>query len=298
MRVRKFLDERMAEVGGKSENWFLKNAHNDRQDNSLDLWMVSRLISDVDYDDSEITKYLLGNIWKNSPGFLSVWLCMEKIIKAGKNYLFSEPLLKDLIRADLGKLRMSDIPRGCGCVQLPFALQDITGGNFNEFLFFVGSASDYYSDPTLEGEVMSMCWFDGGEIGFHCYRFDDSDELVSDFMRRENKKIVVAQPDLSMEINDVSDGYGQGTREFFSMLAYIGSGRPDMREEKNEITYRNGGKVVAKDRHLSEKEYIHVGYGYKKPPNYSKSMWYSQPYFRLFNGQSQYVRGSIKKRKD
>jgi len=216
-------------------------------------------------------------------------MIMKSVIKPlpevkPKFYVAQKDFLKDFYKISLKNLRFKDLKDICGYIHLPLPVTDNDGTAYKDIYFFLGSPKDFMNT----GEYKSFC--------SRNYEVDqDRILLVASFSDDgAQRSLSVPCPkdeNMTMEeaFKDVEDahtalsptavisgkdfhtpddpGFCGMSEKLVSLLVYLGSGQPDIREFRNTIRYGNRNKkrpVPASHPNLSSLPIQLVGFNWLK----------------------------------
>jgi len=234
-----------------------------------------------------------------------------------KRYVFCRDFFNELKDTKLDKIKPGDLVQGCGAVRFPFDVQDdIDGASFSEFVFSVMPVREFYNlqnepdmwakmkfnDKLTDDALMwNITWIDSnGAHNYSTQPFEGDAKSVQDFFIDSEFKLRGLNADTQKIYQE--DGYSLHIKAIFNCLAYLKSGDPDLRKDKNVIEYKSphSTKPLRKDKGLSTEEFELVGYTFKKNPLYTQEFYY-QPAYYARRGDAKvwtWCKGSLKRRKD
>lgn len=237
--------------------------------------------------------------------------CLRNYLNSEQNkFYFSSDFFDDLKQTNLDGIRFCDLIEGSGVIRLPYDILDDEGTGFNEFLFYLGPVKTYsqvgdlpeiweiyknkhdVTDSTLQ---LSISWL-GRDKSYNFVAFpvvDPETPVRNLFLNIPHYR--------GIQSSVVDDGYKSHIKPLINCLAYLKTGDPDLRTFKNTIKYQSSTSAtpVKKDKTLSLNNITLVGYGFKKNPQWTKTVYYQPPYYarRGTNKVWTWCRGSFKKRK-
>lgn len=227
-------------------------------------------------------------------------MVMKSVIKPlpgvnPKFYVAQKDFLKDFYRVSLKNLRFRDLKDICGYIHLPLPITDNDGTAYKDIYFFLGNNKDFMNT----GEYKS----------FHSLNYEvdmDRTLVVASFSddgaqrslsvpcpKDENMSLEVVFKDIAdmhtslsptavlscSKFNTPEDtGFCGMSEKLVSLLVYLGSGQPDIREFRNTVRYGNRNKkrpVAASHPNLSALPIQLVGYNWLKERevHYSTGEW-------------------------
>lgn len=261
---------------------------------------------------------LFGKLFFTDVGiFFANVLCCYDAYGDEKVHLFEDRFFEKFKKVCLDKLRFADMPEfASGFVQLPSYIKDDDGDELNSFWYYIGPFNKIpahhrvkggYPNATPDDSVIFFAWIDKNYN--RCYTFKtvpkDKEIRLSDAFKGKGYKkmeFLVDHPEEKTIVGQ--DFYVYHVPIMLNTVAYLHSGKPDIREFVNEVRLKSasGKEILRADKDLSQAKIMLIGYNWLKDKNYQDDSWSSAAHLGWrYCGEGRkelrlvWVKGSVKK---
>ena len=241
--------------------------------------------------DKDIVHRVVYDIAKDQLHKDSMLMIMPRVMdpENTKSYVFAKDFYNKFKDVNLKHLRFRDIfLNECGYIRLPEPMICDQGLHYQD-VFFITAGADRY--PYLDNSFARMKANNNNHPSYPC-NFDSmlGVTLMSECGGGVNKHQVPMPADLDLPLSIIKEQDFPMDQEIsprieavYKCLAYINSGKPDLREYKPKPKGKPGSskyKIYA--RRNSMDDAMLVGYNWKKEYNitFKKSVWEVQGHFR------------------
>lgn len=201
-----------------------------------------------------------------------------------KYYYMASNFWRKFQHVNIDSLRFRDLYRGgSGYIYFPESITDEEGTEYQHFYFVSGNINDYFgankhrfhAEHAMSSNILMVALLsDNGPNRIMGVQFPQNEDLKpKDFFAGAKEAIVQMEnpADLELGISTYETGYTPLTSKIFNVMAYIGTGEPDIRVFQNNLRYRtpHSKTPVRADSNLSVQPINIVGYSWLKEKNSS-----------------------------
>jgi len=206
-----------------------------------------------------------------------------------KNYIISPSFWAEFKNVSIENLRFKDLPEGAGYIHLPDPIVDEDGTAFQHYFFVCGSVQKNLKmkfhrrkkdEEHIDRVLVTALISDQDQRRVLGVQFPKNEEIkLSDYFQdavmHHYNYGAAAGPSVSRR------NYDAFTGQMLNLLAYIGSGQPDISQFRNKIEYRGNTKTPTnKHRDLSLSDLYLVGFNWLKDKIYKDDEWTVRSHLR------------------